>query len=118
MVRVPQTKNGAKVMILRESNGDRVPIPPSLYRPFLNQLMGEDQVQPVSSACGRVDWIENLLLKTINDGRGCAVERIFCPYLIRRIPKDDAFVIIKNWLDKCLTLRPLTKNILDISIII
>jgi hypothetical protein len=61
----------------------------------------------------RNDWIEKLLQTPIYSGRATAIERIFCPYLIRRMSKEQAYIIIREWLDKCLALpnaRPMNPS--------
>lgn len=57
-------------------------------------------------------WIEILLGTPIEDYRMEAIRRILAPYLIniRKLPYDDAFNIIKNWLDSCDKIGPLDFN--------
>jgi hypothetical protein len=57
-------------------------------------------------------WIEILLDTPIGDYRKEAIRLILAPYLIniRKLTYDDAFNIIKNWLDGCDNLNPLNFN--------
>jgi hypothetical protein len=59
-----------------------------------------------------ISWIEKLLQTPIDDYRKFVVWRILSPYLIniRKCSVDEAYNIIKNWLDKCSKLRPLDFN--------
>jgi hypothetical protein len=57
-------------------------------------------------------WIEVLLNMPIEDYRKEAIRRILAPYLIniRKLTYDDAFNVIKNWLDSCDNVNPLNFN--------
>ena len=57
-------------------------------------------------------WIEILLDTPIEDYRKEAIRRIIAPYLvnIKKTAYDDAFNIMKNWLDSCDKIRPLDFN--------
>ena len=54
-------------------------------------------------------WIEILLGTAIEDYRKYALWRIVAPYLVnvRRLSREDAISVIREWLDKCDKLRPL-----------
>jgi hypothetical protein len=54
-------------------------------------------------------WIEILLYTPIGDYRKNALRRIVAPYLIniKKLTYDDAFNVIKNWLDSCDNINPL-----------
>jgi hypothetical protein len=54
-------------------------------------------------------WIDLLLKTTISDDRKYVLSLIVAPYLVnmKRMSFDDAFSIIKNWLDKCGSVRKL-----------
>ncbi len=45
----------------------------------------------------------------MRDGRKQCLWRILCPYIIniKKLTKEEAFVILNEWLDKCDVLRPL-----------
>jgi Primase X len=56
------------------------------------------------SSCGQnIQWIEQLLQKGIADWRKFTIWRILAPYLIniRKLSYEDAFDIIRKWLEKC-----------------
>jgi Primase X len=57
-------------------------------------------------------WIETLQDTSIEDYRKYAIRRIIAPYPIniRKLAYDDAFNIIKNWLNNCDKARPLDFN--------
>ena len=56
-----------------------------------------------------ISWIERLLEKPVPDYRKYCIWRIFAPYLVnvKRLPFEEAFDIIDNWLSKCNDLKPL-----------
>jgi len=57
----------------------------------------------------RIRYIEGLLQIPISDHRKYALWRIVVPYLINvsKVSYEDAFSIIRVWLDKCSKLKPL-----------
>ena len=57
-------------------------------------------------------WIEILLDTPLGDYRKEAIRRIIAPYLmnIKKLTYDDAFNVIKNWLDSCDNINPLDFN--------
>ena len=59
-----------------------------------------------------IKWIEILLETPISDYRKNAINLILAPYLIniKKLPYTDAFNIIKDWLNKCDSLRRLDSN--------
>jgi hypothetical protein len=58
-------------------------------------------------------WIDSLLETPIEDHRKYAMWRILAPYLIniRKLSHDEAFNIIRDWLNKCHQLRRLDFNV-------
>ncbi|MGB8935836.1 MAG: DNA primase noncatalytic subunit PriX [Candidatus Nitrosopolaris sp.] len=60
----------------------------------------------------KIQWIETLLQIPIADHRKYTLWRIVAPYLvnIRKLAYDDAFNIMKNWLNNCNQVRPLNFN--------
>ena len=60
----------------------------------------------------KIWWIEKLLQTPIDDYRKFVVWRILAPYLIniRKCSDDEAFNTIKDWLDRCSSLRRLEFN--------
>jgi hypothetical protein len=59
-----------------------------------------------------IPWIELLLETPIEDYRKNAISLILAPYLInvKKLPYDDAFNIIKDWLNKCDLIKRLDSN--------
>ncbi|SRR6266487_3007129 len=59
-----------------------------------------------------IQWIENLLQTPIDDYRKFAIWRIVAPYFIniKQYSTDEAFNTIRDWLDKCRSLRQLDFN--------
>jgi hypothetical protein len=60
-----------------------------------------------------IGWIDSLLETPIDDNRKYAVWRILGPYLmnVRELSKDEAFNVIRDWLNKCHQLRRLNFNV-------
>jgi Primase X len=56
-----------------------------------------------------IKWIETLLQTPIDDYRKNAIWRILAPYLIniKNLSYEESYNIIKEWLDKCGSLKPL-----------
>ena len=65
---------------------------------------------------GRIDkikWIEKGILENpLSDYRKYIIWRILCPYLlnIKKLPKEESYSVIKDWLDKCDKLEKLNFN--------
>jgi hypothetical protein len=59
-----------------------------------------------------IPWIEKLLQTPIHDCRKFSIWRVLSPYLInvRKLSFDDAYNLIKNWLNGCNNLRKLDFN--------
>ena len=57
----------------------------------------------------KIEWIENLLQRPIEDYRKHCLWRILCPYLIniRKLSNEEAVRILKEWLQECNNLRNL-----------
>jgi Primase X len=60
-----------------------------------------------------IRWIEKLLRTLIEDYRKNAFGLILAPYLItlKRLSYEDAFEILKEWLNKCASVRSLDFNL-------
>ncbi len=60
----------------------------------------------------RIDWIEKLLNRPLDEFRKYCIWRIFIPYLvnIRRLASEEALNITKEWLTKCNSVRRLDFN--------
>jgi hypothetical protein len=59
-----------------------------------------------------IPWIELLLATPIEDYRKNAISLILIPYLInvKKLPYDDAFNIIEQWVNKCYSIKRLDSN--------
>jgi hypothetical protein len=60
-----------------------------------------------------IKWIENGILQNpLPDHRKYIVWRILSPYLlnIKKLPKEESYSIIKDWLDKCNKIEKLNFN--------
>jgi hypothetical protein len=65
------------------------------------------------NAVNKIKWIEKGILENpLPDYRKYIIWRILCPYLlnIRKLPKEESYSIIKDWLDKCDKLEKLNFN--------
>jgi len=61
-----------------------------------------NQCQQSCQQVNKIDWIESLYRKPLNDFRKFCIWRIFAPYFIniRRLPQSEALDLIIDWLDK------------------
>jgi Primase X len=130
LVRIPGTINSKckeEVKIIQKWDGHRPPIN-YLLRDFRRWLINEKieqqklslrkkrrrEVGPDNSdrRYKTIKWIENLLQTPIDDHRKFAVWRILAPYLIniKGSSTEDAFTLIKDWLNKCNSLRQIDFN--------
>jgi hypothetical protein len=113
------SKCAREVEIVQRWDSQRPPIN-YLLRDFRRWLINEkiQQRRLLNSKTERVQttthsatiwWIEKLLETPLADYRKFAVWRILAPYLIniRKYSVDEASSVIKNWLDKCRSLRQL-----------
>jgi hypothetical protein len=125
LVRIPGTINskcGQTVEIVQRWDGQRPAIQYLLLQ-FRIWLIDEkiEQRRQMNNRTARLQminspttiwWIEKLLQTPIDDYRKLAVWRIMIPYLIniRRLAGDEVNDTIRNWLDKCNSLRRLDFN--------
>jgi hypothetical protein len=70
------------------------------------------QCQQSCQQVNKIDWIESLYRKPLNDFRKFCIWRIFAPYFIniRRLHQSEALDLIKDWLDRCSHLKRLNFN--------
>ena len=123
LVRVPGTfnsKNGQEVKIIQRWNGDRPPIQLitgefriHLIQKRIDKIEEMEKEHKLRSKFGRdpfnknisntIGWIEKLLQTPLEDYRKYCLWRILCPYLlnIRKLSKEEATTILKEWLAKC-----------------
>jgi hypothetical protein len=134
LLRIPYTLNskckgeeiaavGEEVTIIQKWNGHRPPIN-YLLRDFRRYLINErieelqrhkqtkNYSQDTSHSNNVIPWIEKLMQTPIEDHRKFAVWRILAPYLIKvkKESYENAFKTIKDWLDRCNSLRQLDFN--------
>jgi hypothetical protein len=136
MIRIPGSFN-SKCVLKGEDPEVRIIQRWDGYRPKINLLLGtfhaylvdqkkkikESQRQKELKEKNRVKntdlpartlipWIELLLETPIEDYRKNAVSLILGPYLInvKKLSYDDAFNIIKDWLNKCDSIKRLDSN--------
>jgi hypothetical protein len=66
-----------------------------------------------SKVITKINWIEKgILERTLADHRKYIIWRILAPYLlnVRKLPKEEAYSIMKDWLDKCDKVEKLNFN--------
>ncbi len=123
LIRIPGTinsKNSEEVRIVQIWNGVRPPIQlittefmRYLIQKRIDKILEIEKEQKLRAKFGgshfnkntthAITWIERLLQIPIEDYRKTCMWRILCPYLIniRKISKEEATIIIKDWLEKC-----------------
>jgi hypothetical protein len=71
------------------------------------------QDQENKDRINKIKWIENGILEnTLPDHRKYIIWRVLSPYLlnVKKLPKEEAYFLIKDWLDKCDKLEKLNFN--------
>jgi hypothetical protein len=119
LVRIPGTINskcGQEVKLIQKWNGQR-PAIQYLLRDFRIWLISQKLEQSKSANRARshttnsatIRWIEKLLQTPLDDYRKFVIWRILAPYLIniRKCSDDEAYDMIRTWLDKCSLIRRL-----------
>ena len=125
LVRIPGTINskcGQMVRIIQRWDGHKPSIK-YLLRDFRRWLIDEKleqlrlsknskKVCAHATNSAKIWWIERLLQTPVEDYRKFTVWRILAPYLIniRKYSADEAFHIMRDWLDRCSSLRRLEFN--------
>ncbi|HYA83453.1 MAG TPA: DNA primase noncatalytic subunit PriX, partial [Candidatus Bathyarchaeia archaeon] len=72
-------------------------------------MIVSSQNQPTNN----IKWIENGILQNpLADHRKYIIWRILSPYLlnVKKLPKEESYSIIKDWLDKCNKIEKLNFN--------
>jgi Primase X len=135
LVRIPGSLNSksvakgedAEVKAIQKWDGIRPSIQPLLrhFRIWLAQkkidafeeLKKQEKFQMTVSnkqeRTNTIKWIERGILEhTLADHRKYIIWRILSPYLlnVRKLPKEEAYSVMKEWLDKCDNLEKLTFN--------
>jgi hypothetical protein len=133
LIRIPGTfnsKNNEGVTIVQRWNGIR-PAIQKITTEFISYLIQKrlDKIREIEkqqkqrakfenshfnkNSTNTIGWIEKLLQAPIEDYRKNCLWRILCPYLlnIRKLSRDEAATILKDWLEKCNCVRSLDFNI-------
>jgi hypothetical protein len=127
---------GAEVKIIQKWDGIRPSIQPLLrhFRRWLIQkriddieelkrqekkqakfqmIVSQHQEQQQQNQINKIKWIENGILENaLPDHRKYIIWRILSPYLlnVRKLPKEESYSAMKDWLDKCDKLERLNFN--------
>jgi hypothetical protein len=129
LVRIPGTINSKcneEVKVIQKWDGNKPPIN-YLLRDFRRRVINEkiEQQKISSKVRGRksvgpspsrnkttILWIEKLLQTPVDDYRKFAIWRILAPYLvnIKGSSTESALSMIRDWLNKCNSLRQLDFN--------
>jgi hypothetical protein len=135
LVRIPRSLNSkcvmkgqdAEVKIIQKWDGSLPPIKP-LLRPFriwltqkriddMEQLKKQEKLQMSvtknQERTNTIKWIEKGILEhPLSDHRKYIIWRILSPYLVnvKKLPKEEAYSVMKDWLDKCDKLEKLNFN--------
>jgi hypothetical protein len=133
LVRIPGSLNSkclakgedAEVKIIQKWDNTRPSIQPLLilFKTWLTQkrideeLKKQDKFQMTVSKnqerTNTIKWIEKGILEhPLPDHRKYIIWRILSPYLlnVRKLPKEEAYSMMKEWLDKCNKLEKLNFN--------
>jgi len=73
----------------------------------------QNQKDSNDARVNKIKWInERILENPLSDYRKYIIWRILSPYLlnIKKLPKEEAYSVMKDWLDKCNTLEKLNFN--------
>jgi Primase X len=129
---IPSKGQDAEVKVIQRWDGKRPSIKPMLrdFRRWLIQKRIDDieelkkqekkrarfQIitsQNQSKAITIIKWIEKGILEhPLPDHRKYIIWRVLSPYLlnVKKIPKEESYSVIKDWLDKCDILEKLNFN--------
>jgi Primase X len=139
LVRIPGSINSkcvskgqdAEVKIIQKWDGNRPSIQLLLreFRRWLTQKRIDDMEQlkkqeekhakfqmtvyRSQESANTIKWIEKGILEhPLSDHRKYIIWRILSPYLlnVRKLPKEEAYSVMKEWLDKCDKLEKITFN--------
>jgi Primase X len=129
LVRIPGSLNSkciskgedAEVKIIQNWDGVRPAIQPMLrdFRRWLIQKKIDDmkelkkQEKFQMTVSNTIKWIEKGVIEhSLSDHRKYIIWRILSPYLlnVKKLPKEEAYSVMKDWLDKCDKLEKLSFN--------
>jgi Primase X len=121
------TDSSTEVKIKQRWDGIRPKFNPLLYH--FNIWLADKKIKEINESSKRskyhhhhkynttsikkeIKWIEILLQTPIDDYRKNTIWRILAPYLIntKNLTYEESYNIIKEWLDKCSSLKPLDSN--------
>jgi non-catalytic primase subunit PriX-like protein len=132
LVRIPRSINSkcinkeedAEVKIIQKWDGVRPSIQPLLI-PFKTWLTQKRIVEKLKNAkfqmtvsrnqerTNTIKWLEKgILERPLSDHRKYIIWRILSPYLlnVKKLPKEEAYSVMKEWLDKCDKIEKLNFN--------
>jgi hypothetical protein len=129
LLRIPgsiNSKYNTKVKIIQKWNGIRAPIILDLLEEFriysiqkkIDQIVQRQKIWKERRNKKNINvnaneeyfaWIERLLRTPILDFRKLVIDLVLSPYLInvRKLPYEESYKIIKEWLDKCNNIKKL-----------
>ncbi|MDQ3903427.1 MAG: DNA primase noncatalytic subunit PriX, partial [Thermoproteota archaeon] len=132
LVRIPGSLNSkclakgedAEVKIIQKWDSIRPSIHPLLipYKTWLTQKRIDEELKNAKfhmtvsknqEHTNTIKWIEKRILdQPLSDYRKYVIWRILSPYLlnVKKVPKEEAYSIMKRWLDKCDKLETLNFN--------
>ena len=135
LVRIPGSLNSkcvtkwqdAEVKIIQKWDGSKPSIQPLLrhFRVWLIQKRIDDMeelkkqekyqisVSKTKERTNTIKWIENGILEhPLSNHRKYIIWRVLSPYLlnVRKLPKEEAYSVMKEWLDKCGKIEKLNFN--------
>jgi Primase X len=136
LIRIPGSLNSkcvnkgedAEVKIIQKWDGIRPPIQPMLtpFKTWLTQKRIDElkktekkntkfqmTVSKNQERTNTIKWIEKGILEhPLSDHRKYIIWRILSPYLlnVKKLPKEEAYSVMKEWLDKCDKLDRLNFN--------
>ena len=114
----------AEVKIVQKWDNTKPSIQPLLipFKTWLTQKRIDDELKNAKfqmtvskdqERTNTIKWIEKGILEhPISDHRKYIIWRILSPYLlnVKKLPKEEAYSVMKDWLDKCDKLEKLTFN--------
>ena len=135
LVRIPASLNSkcvtkgqdAEVKVIQKWDGNRVSTQPLLRHfriwliqkriDYMEELKKQEKFQMTVSKnqerTNAIKWIEKGILgQPLSDHRKYIIWRILSPYLlnVRKLPKEEAYSVMNEWLDKCDKLEKLNFN--------
>jgi hypothetical protein len=132
LVRIPGSLNSkclakgedAEVKIIQKWDGSRPSIQPLLrhFRIWLTQKRIDEELKNAKFQMtisksqqpkNTIKWIEKGILEhPLSDYRKYIIWRILSPYLlnVKKLPKEEAYSVMKEWLDRCDKLEKLNFN--------